>query len=296
MSLQTAVDLLTGGITLGGIYALIALALSMSLATTHVLNVAHGPLMVLGAALATLLVRFLGLSPGLSILILLAAFAVVGALFETVFVGPILHKTAETILTSSIIVTFGLALTLETLLGFYWAHYVHPEPSFSLSLPVPHLEVGGVLVSTQRLVILAFAAVAIVLFHLLLKRTAIGRAARALAQDYEGALIVGVNPRAVSRTIFTLGIVFTAVAGAFYVVSVPLNPYEGIWLTLVALIVVVIGGVGRLPGALLGGIVLGMVQVLTAFFVSPRWSPIMFLLVLFLVLVTRPEGLLERRR
>jgi branched-chain amino acid transport system permease protein len=296
VTLQTAIDLLMGGITLGGIYALIALALSLSLATTHVLNVAHGPLMVLGAALATLLVQFLGVHPALSVLILLGVFAVVGVLFESAFVGPVLNRTPETILISSIIVTFGLALALETLLGYYWAHYVHPEPSFSLTLPVPHLEVGGVSVSSQRLLILGFATTAIGAFHVLLKRTAVGKAARALAQDYEGALIVGINPRAVSRTIFTLGIVFTAVAGAFYVLTVPLNPYEGIWLTLVALIVVVIGGLGRLPGALLGGMVLGMVQVLTAFFWSPRWSPIMFLLVLFVVLVTRPEGLLERRR
>lgn len=294
--MQVAIDLLIGGVSLGGIYALIALSLSLSLATTHVLNVAHGPLMVLGAALATLLVQFFRLDPALSILILAATFALVGVLFEAVFVGPILHKAAETILISSIIVTFGLALTIETLLGFYWARFVHPEPSFSLALPVPHLKVGGITLSTQRLLILAFAAVAIGVFHLLLTRTAIGKAARALAQDYEGALIVGVNPRAVSRVIFALGILFTAVAGAFYVLTVPLNPYEGIWLTLVALIVVVIGGVGRLPGALLGGIVLGMVQVLAAFFVGPRWSPIMFLLVLFLVLVIRPQGLLERRR
>jgi len=107
---------------------------------------------------------------------------------------------------------------------------------------------------------------------------------------------VGVNPHAVSRVIYTLGITFTAISGAFYVLTVPLDPYQGIWLTLVALIVVVIGGVGRLLGALFGGILLGMVQVLTSFFFGARWSPIVFLLVLFVVLVVRPQGLLEARR
>jgi branched-chain amino acid transport system permease protein len=130
------------------------------------------------------------------------------------------------------------------------------------------------------------------LFHLFLKQTPVGKAARALAQDYEGALIVGVNPRAVSRAIYTLGVLFTAISGAFYVLTVPLDPYQGIWLTLVALIVVVVGGVGRLLGALLGGILLGLVQALTAFFAGSGWSPIVFLLVLFAVLIFRPQGLL----
>jgi len=268
----------------------------MALATTHVLNVAHGTLMVLGAALSTLLMRFVGLAPAPSILILAGSFALFGFLFDTAFVRPILHKSSETILTTSIVVTFGLALAMETLLGFYWARLVHPEPSFSLSLPVPHIEVGSIVFSAQRLIILAYAAAAIGLFHLFLKRAPVGQAARALAQDYEGALIVGVNPRAVSRVIFTLGVLFTGISGAFYVLTVPLDPYRGIWLTLVALIVVAIGGVGRLVGALLGGLVLGMVEVLTAFFVGSAWSPMVFLLVLFLVLVFRPQGLLGGRR
>lgn len=281
-----------GGVTLGGIYALLAFTLSLALATTHVLNVAHGTLMVLGAALATLLMRFIGLPLPVSVLILVAFFALAGFLFDAVFVRPILHKAPETILITSIVATFGLALAVETLLGFYWARLVHPEPSFSLSFPAPHIKVGGIVFSTQRLIILAYAAAAVGLFHLFLKRTPVGKAARALAQDYEGALIVGVNPRAVSRAIYTLGVLFTSISGAFYVLTVPLDPYQGVWLTLVALIVVVIGGVGRLPGALLGGVLLGLVQALTVFFVGSGWSPIVFLLVLFLVLVFRPQGLL----
>lgn len=296
MTLQTATDLLVGGITLGGIYALLAFTLSMTLATTHVLNVAHGTLMVLGAALATLLVRFVGLPLPLAVLVLAATFALAGVLFDAVLVRPILHKPPETILISSIVVTFGLALALETLLGFYWARFVHPEPAFSLSVPVPHLQLGGIVISTQRLIILAYAALAIGLFQLFLARTPVGKAARALAQDYEGALVVGINPAAVSRVIYTLAILFTAISGGFYVLTVPLDPYQGVWLTLVALIVVVIGGVGRLLGALLGGVLLGLVQVLTGFFAGSRWAPIVFLLVLFVVLVARPQTALEHRR
>src|SRR5439155_1681094 len=130
----------------------------------------------------------------------------------------------------------------------YWARLVHPEPSFSLTFRVPAIILpGDLLLPTRRLVILAFAVVAIALFHLFLKHTKLGKEARALSQDYEGALVVGVNPRAVSMAIFTLGIAVTALCGAFFVLTVPLNPYDGIRLTLVAMIIVVLGGVGSLP-------------------------------------------------
>lgn len=295
MDLQTAVDLVVGGLTLGGLYALIAFTLSMALATTHVMNVAHGSLMVLGAAAATWLLTHRALELPIAIGLLLAAALGVGWLFEAGLVRPLLSRPADTILITSIVVTFGLALAIQTLLGFYWARLVAPEPTFSVNVPLGRVDIGAITLPGRRLATLAFAAAAIALFHLFLRRTQLGRAARAMAQDYEGALIVGIDPRAVSRAIFTLGTAFTALAGAFYVWIVPLNPFEGIWLTLVALIVVVVGGVGRLVGALAGGVLLGLAQVLTGFFAAPQWSPPVFLALLFLILMYRPEGLLGAR-
>jgi branched-chain amino acid transport system permease protein len=290
-------DLCIGGITLGGMYALIAFTLSLALATTHVLNVAHGSIIVLGAALATFLLRFLHLNPALAVLTFLVAFLLLGFLFEGVMVKRLLPQPPETVLIASIVTTFGLALTLETCLGFYWARLVHPEPSFSLTFRVPALLLpGGLVLPTRRLIILAFAVVAIALFHLFLKRTRLGKEARALAQNYEGALVVGVNPRAVSMAIFTLGIAVTALCGAFFVLTVPLDPYDGMRLTLVALIIVVLGGVGSLPGVLLAGLLLGIAEVVTGFFLGPAWAPVVFLGLLFLMLMLRPEGLLGERQ
>jgi branched-chain amino acid transport system permease protein len=118
---------------------------------------------------------------------------------------------------------------------------------------------------------------------------------RAVAQNYAGALILGVNPRRVSRAIYLAGIVATAGAGVLLALAIPLEPYSGVRLTLVAMTIVVIGGVGSLPGALLGGGLLGMAEVLTAYAFGSIWSPVVSLVVFFAVLVIRPEGLWGRR-
>lgn len=292
---QTLADLAVGGLTLGGVYALVAFTLSMVLATTHVMNVAHGSIMVLGAAASTLLLSHMKLGLPASLVLLVLGSLAAGVLFEAAFVRPILHRPPETILITSIVITFGLALAVQTLLGFYWAKLVNPEPTFTVTYSVPSLPLGDVVLPGRRLVILAFAALAIFSFHLFLMRTPMGQAARALSQDYEGALIVGVRPRAVSLWIVTLGTVFTALAGAFYAWAIPVNPFDGIWLTLVALIVVVLGGVGRVVGALVGGVLLGVAQVATSFVFTAAWSVPVLLAILFAVLIVRPQGLLGGR-
>jgi branched-chain amino acid transport system permease protein len=140
------------------------------------------------------------------------------------------------------------------------------------------------------------AGAAIALFHLFLRHAPLGRAIRAVAQNYTAAVILGVNPRRVSRAIYLTGILATAGAGVLLALAIPLEPYSGVRLTLVAMTIVVIGGVGSLPGALLGGGLLGMAEVLTAYVLGSIWSPVVSLLVFFSVLVIRPEGLWARRR
>ncbi|MBI3997431.1 MAG: branched-chain amino acid ABC transporter permease [Armatimonadetes bacterium] len=293
---QILLELLLGGISLGGIYALMALALSLALATTHILNVAHGSFMVLGAAASTLLIKYLGLSPVPSLVILVAGFALVGWVFELVCVRPLQGRAPDRILIGSILITFGFALAFEAGLGFYWAKLVDPQPTFSLTLTMPRLTLWGVSLSGTRLVILAFVCLAVLVFHLFLTKTPVGKMARAIAQDYEGALILGVNPRLVSVTIFTVGLLATALSGLFFILATPLGPHDGLRLTLVAMTVIVIGGVGSLPGALLGGIVLGITDVFTAFVFGAVWSPVTYVLVFFVVLLVRPQGLVGIRQ
>ncbi len=293
--MQTILDLALGGISLGGIYALTAFALSMALATTHVLNVAHGNFIVFGAALATLLLNILKVGGAATLAAVVACFAVAGLLFERVFVRPLLGKTPEQILIGSILITFGFGLASEALLGYVWARHVDPQPSFTLTFPWPRLNAGGFILSGTRLFTLLAAAGLIAAFHVFLTRTPLGKAIRAMAQNYEAAVILGLNPRRISAIVYLIGIVATAISGVLLVLTAPLDPYEGTRLTLVALTVIIIGGVGNLPGALVGGVVLGVAEVVTSFYAGGVWGPVVYLLVFFAVLLVRPQGLLGGR-
>lgn len=288
-------ELLLGGVALGGLYALMAFAFSLTLATAHVLNVAHGVTMILGAALGTFLVRFLGWGLGPALVLVAAAFLLLGALFEAALVRPLAGRPGAEILVASIMVTFGLALALEVLLGFYWARFVEPQPIFALTPGIASLTLGPVVIPGSRVAVLAFVAAAVGLVHLFLTRTRTGKEARAVSQNARGALVVGIDPRRVSRRILAVAVMATALAGVVFVVAIPLHPYEGIRLTLIAFTVTAVGGVGNLPGALWAGVALGVAEVFTGFWAGPVWAPLMSLLVLFAVLLLRPTGILGDR-
>lgn len=292
MTLQIFFDLLMSGLCLGGIYSLMAFSLSISLSTTRVLNIAHGGFLILGAALAMFLTRHLGLSLPYAIPIFILSWAAFGCLFEICLIKPLIGKSPHDVLIGSILITFGFTIAMDAFLSFYWAKWVDPTPTFSLTYRLPPLHVLGYTFSGTRTLIVAFAASMILLFHLLLKYLSIGKAARAIAEDAEGALITGINPQGIAIKIYVLAALTAGTAGAFYVLLTPLSPYASFHLTLIALTIIVIGGVGSLPGALVGGVVLGIAEVVTAFFFTPAWSPVVYLLIFFLVLVIKKEGLM----
>jgi branched-chain amino acid transport system permease protein len=152
------------------------------------------------------------------------------------------------------------------------------------------VSLGGVSLSGSRLIILAFVLVVVTGFHLFLQTTFWGKGARAMAQNFDGCVVIGLNPYRLSLMLFTLAIIATAISGAFYVLAVPLNPYEGLPLTLKAFTVVILAGVGNLPATLVAGAVLGVAEVITSQFLGTVWAPAVSLALLFLVLVFKPTG------
>lgn len=294
MNAQLLTELVLGGIILGGLYALMAFAFSLVLATTHVLNVAHGTFMVLGAALSTLLVRHLHLQLGAGLGAVFATFLVAGWIFQAGVVRPLAGRPPTQVLVGSILATFGLAIGVEALLGFFWARAIEPQPIFALQLGLSSIRVGSVVVSGPRALVLLFSVVAVGLFHLFLTRTRLGLQARAVAQNPTGALVIGIEPSRVARTVLTLSVAAAALAGAFLVIAIPLTPYDGLRLTMVAFSVAAAAGIGNLPGCLWAGVGLGIAEVLTGYWAGPVWSPVTYLVVLFVALLARPTELLGR--
>jgi len=269
---------------------LIISGLSLTISTTRVLNVAHGVFFVWGGAFFVILSQRLNLHPALSLLIITALFFGFALLFEWGIVRSLLGRSVHLLLTGSIMATFGLGLSMESALGYSWVTFVDPYPVFSSSLAMFPVTLGGVSLAGSRLVILAFVLLMVTGFHLFLQKTFLGKGARAMAQNFDGFLVIGLNPYRLSMILFTLAIVATAISGAFYVLAVPLNPYEGLPLTLKAFTVVILAGVGNLPATLVAGTVLGLAEVITSQFLGSVWAPAVSLTILFLVLVFKPTG------
>jgi branched-chain amino acid transport system permease protein len=289
-----ALELAIGGLSLGGLYALIAFTLSLTISTTRIVNVAHGVFFVWGGALFVLFSQRLKLPAALCVVLLAACFAAIALLFQRGIVRPLLGRPHHFLVVGSILATFGLALAMESALGYAWVRYVDPYPVFTSPLAMFPVRLGGVALSGSRLVILGFVLVMVAGLHLFLQRTFLGKGVRAMAQNFEGFLVVGLNPYRLSLLLFSLAITATAISGAVYVLAVPLHPYEGLPLTLKALTVVILAGVGHLPATLVAGGVLGLAEVLTSQLLGAIWAPAVSLGMLFAVLVSKPSGLFGR--
>lgn len=280
------VQLLLGGLLLGGVYALTALGLSLIFGVSRVLNLAHGDFLMLGGLLAFVLYSSFELSPFLSLVVLLPLFLGMGAVFERVFIRPIADKSFHERLIASTLVTLGVSLAVSDTTSFFWGTYVK-----GVSVSMPTLEVLGVFIPILRLLTLGIIVALTVGLHQFLARTYPGRAIRALAQNRQGALLVGIDASRISMLSFGMGLALAGLAGVFYLVLFTISPFIGIPLVLKALTVIVLGGMGSLVGALWGGIILGVGETFTGFWLGDKWSPTVSIILLLAVLVVRPRGL-----
>jgi branched-chain amino acid transport system permease protein len=285
--MEIFVQLLVGGILQGGIYSLGAFGLSLIFGVLRVLNVAHGDFLVLGGLATYWLYTTFGLSPFLAIGLILPGFAVLGMVTERLLIRPIRARTAHEFLVASILITLGLALAIEDLGAF---SMVQPVKGIDYSLAP--IRVGSVVISSLRLLSLVVILVLTLALHAFLTRSLAGKAIRAVIEDKEGAMLAGINIPAVSRNTFGIGIALTAVAGVFFVTIIPVEPHLGIPLTLKYLSIIVLGGIGNLPGTLLGAMILGLAESLVGFWLGAEWSVTVAFVILVAILLLRPKGLL----
>ena len=282
------VQALALGVLIGGVYALLASGLTLIFGVLHVVNVAHGAFLVLCAMFTWWLWRETGVDPVLaSVVTTPLMFG-----FGLVVYRLLIVRVAGAAPAMSVLLTFGLALTIEGVLNvtagnkFRSATPGYFSESFrigGISLPKP--QVYGFL-----------AAVAVLgLLYYVLTRTWTGRAIRATAQNPTGAALVGVGATATAGLAFAIGTATTGVGGSIMSVLYPFFPashYD--WISRL-LGIIVLGGMGSLPGALVGALVLGLGETLTATYGSLRWSTLVFYVVILAVLLVRKQGLFGTR-
>ena len=271
---------------LGGIYGLAAFGLSITFGVLNVLNLAHGEFLMLGALMGYVLFTALGLNPFISAIAVIPIFIIAGIGFYFLLLKPISEKPPHQLLVASILITLGASLVIEDLTAFFWE-----RPVTGIAYSLPSLDLAGVVVSSTRLLILLFIFFLAFSLQLYLKKTYIGKSIRGITQCLEGAKVVGIPIVLVSALTFGLGVALAASAGVFYVTLFTVTPVMGIPLSVKYMCIVVLGGLGSLVGSVVGGLILGVAESLTAYYFGAEWSPTIAFILLILILIVKPEGL-----
>ena len=284
---EFAQDLLLG-LLLGGVYALVASGLTLIFGVMRVINLAHGAFLIVSAFLTYTLWHVFHLDPLLGILITTPVVFGLGWITYKVFVRPI--RTAP--MASTVLLTFGLAMVLEAVMGTVWGNTstaIRPsyaDESFTVGgLFLPKSQVYGGVVAVLVLLVLGFV----------LSKTWLGRAIRAAAINPAGAELVGIRVASVAALVFALGIAAAGAGGAIVGVMYPFVPGSHYQWIARLLAIVVLGGMGSLNGAILGAVMFGVVETLTSAYVSPAWATAVPYLIVFAILLVRPQGLLGSR-
>jgi branched-chain amino acid transport system permease protein len=275
---------LLNGVVLGGTYALLGIGLTLIFGIMRVVNFTHGELYAFGAYLAYLFIARLHVDFFLSIA--LAAFAgfILGALIELVLLRPLGNADIDTVM----LVMIGAWIAMQNAEQFVWGGVAKLVPSPFAQEP---LVIGPVSVLPLRLFVLAATIVLLIAFYVLIDRTKVGMAMRATFQDRDTAALMGVDVGRVYTLTFALGSSLAAVAGALLGPIFLVNPTMGNLVGLKAFAIVILGGLGNIVGATVGGFVLALVEEFGAGYLSSEYRDALGFLVIIVVLVLRPQGI-----
>lgn len=284
-------DILISGLLLGGTYALIAMGLTLQYGVARIMNLANGEVLVMGALASFLVFTTLAVSPLATLLVIGPLAFGASWLVYRLLLLPLVRraKTRGQLEVDSILATFGMAFILVgTMVTIY------PELFAYSYLAVP-VDLAGTTVAANRLVAFAGAVVLGLALYLWLNRSRAGLAVRAVAVSPLAAGLVGINVERTSALAFAVGGMITAMGGVLISTFVTLDPSFGVVFTMKALIIVIMGGVGDIRGAVLAALILGVVETAVATLVDPGLTLAAAYVIFLLVLLFRPQGLLGRK-
>jgi len=286
----TILDIVISGLLLGGIYALVAVGLSLQFGVAGVLNIAHGEFIMIGAFLAWTLYTGFGINPLLSLLICGPTIFVIGYVLYRTLLSRLraVSPSEGAFQGSSMLACFGLTFIIQNIAILIWGADI--KGYSYLAVPV---NVGGAVFSANRLITLGFAVVICVAFYLFLTRTRVGKAIRAAAQNPRAAGLMGVNIKQVLALCFGLGALMAGLGGTLLSLSYNIQPVMGLEYTMIALIVIVLGGLGSIIGSFVGGILLGIIGSVVIY-LEPGLALVAYYIIFMLLLLIKPSGILGR--
>ncbi|MBB5054063.1 MAG: branched-chain amino acid ABC transporter permease [Afipia sp.] len=274
------------GLVVGSIYTLIALGLTTIFGILGIAHFAHGSVAMFGGYLTYFLISALGIGLLPSFILAMAVGALLGVVLERVAYYPV--RNAPPI--NSFIIALGLTLIIEklNLLAFGIDQVIIPTPFVNV------INIGGVTMPELRIYVLVIAAILVIGMTLLIQRTWIGMAVRAVAQNRVAAVLMGINVNSVSMFVFALSSALGVAAGVLVGALFAVAPGVSSGLVIKGFAVLILGGLGSIPGAIVGGMVLGVSEAFAAAFVSSAYKDVISFLLMILVLLVRPEGLMRR--
>ncbi len=275
------------GLLLGGLYGLIAMGLSIQYGVARVLNVGHGEFIMLGALSTYTLYTFAGVNPFIAVVIAAPGCFVIGYILHATVFRRLLKTSANqgVFESNSMLASFGILFIIQNIAAIAWGSAIR-QYSF-LNDPISIL---GDAYGANRLVVLGVAIALGIGFYFFLTYTRLGKAIRASSQDATTASLMGININMVLAICFGIGAALAAIAGVLISMVYPVHPNMGLEYTIIAIIVVVLGGLGSIPGAFIGGLLLGVIGSFVSFFQPGLTLASYYLLFIFLLLV-RPKGL-----
>lgn len=277
---------LINGVVLGGFYAVMMLGFSVIWGVMGVINLAHGEMLMLGAYLAWFLNSNYGMDPFVSVLIVIPVMFLLGYVLQLVLINRVVDRP----ILASLLVTFGLSIALANLAKLVFTADLRISDTALSGAWV----VGGVTFPVTKTAIMGVALVIMSSLHVFLQRTRTGKSIRAAAQNKQAARIVGIDINRIYALTFGICIAITGAAGAVISPVQAVFPFMGTPLTLRAFTITALAGLGSIPGALMGGVVLGIVESMIGIYVSgigTNLAIVVSFVLLVVILVTRPQGL-----
>lgn len=278
------IENLMWGVAIGSIYVLLATGLNLIFGVMKLVNFAHGELLMIGAYICFTVSTALGLNAYLALFVAMVAIALIGIVVERLAFRKVLGGDKL----NEIFVSLGIILIFDNIAVLFWG-----EKSKRITSPFENmsLQLGDIAIGYDRLIALGFVVVILIGLVFLIKKTKVGRAMRATSQKSQAAMLMGINIEHIYIITFALGAALAGAAGSLYGIIYPFNPYIGALPTIKAFAIIILGGLGSIPGAIIGGLLYGIAEQSAVLFLGGIWRDAVAFSLLIIVLVLRPEGL-----
>ena len=286
--MTTVGQLVLSGILIGSVYALMSIGLTLIFGVLRIVNFAHGEFLMMAMYGAWAITKFAGLNPFLAVIAVVPGMFLFGMIVHWFIISPALDKPHLVV----VFATMALSILMQNVALMLFSADLFDVPPL---LGGRSIAFGPFFAKPELLIGFAVSLGATAMLHVLLKATYLGKAIRATVQDGEAAMLMGIPVPRIFLITFASGSALVGLAGCMMMPLFSVFPTVGLNFVLIAFVIVVLGGMGSIEGALLGGICIGVVQSLSSYYVAPAYGQMFFFILFLLVMVFRPTGLLGRK-